>query len=89
MLNQINQFVCIQIRNVGATATGCVIDGLIGMTDGFLAKAEGLSNQAHGFYQLGDSPKAGGKHLIRWRHHSDRFLRHWHLQPTHWQWPQR
>jgi hypothetical protein len=28
MLNQFNQFICIQTRNVGAIAIGCPIDGL-------------------------------------------------------------
>jgi hypothetical protein len=29
MLNQFNQFICIQARNVGAIAIGCLIDGLM------------------------------------------------------------
>lgn len=42
MLNQFIQ-ICIQIRNVGAVAIGCLIDGLIIVVDGALGHATRLT----------------------------------------------
>lgn len=42
MLNQFIQ-ICIQLRNVGAVATGCLIDGLIIVVDGSLGHATRLT----------------------------------------------
>jgi len=86
MLNQFIQ-ICIQLRNDGAVATGCLIDGLIIMVDGSLGQATWLT------HDLGD------RHLKRDRDHGGcllrlgdfrRFLR---LRPddtprSGWQWQQ-
>ncbi|NEQ43276.1 MAG: hypothetical protein F6K00_06835 [Leptolyngbya sp. SIOISBB] len=45
MLNQFIQ-ICIQIRNAGYTATGCLIDGLIDVVDDFLGHTHQCIHQS-------------------------------------------
>jgi len=87
MLNQFIQ-ICIQLRNVGAVATGCLIDGLIIMVDGSLGHAMRLT------------PDSSDRHLKPDRDWGDRFLPHmgdyrrllelWYcdMPRSGWQWQQ-
>lgn len=47
MLNQFIQ-ICIQIRNAGSAATGCLIDGLIAVVDGFFGHTHQFIHQSIG-----------------------------------------
>jgi hypothetical protein len=86
MLNQINQFIRIQIRNVGDIATGCPIDGLVNMI-GVSPRYYGLLERDYGPTPIGNVRLIASNALKGWlkRLH---YQRHWHapLNRLHLHW---
>jgi hypothetical protein len=84
MLNQLNQFARIQIRNVGDVAIGCPIDDLFNMIG--VSRYCNLLERDYGPTLLGGSMLIASDRLTGWL---KRRQRHWHGQLTclrpHWQ----
>ena len=74
MLNQFNQFVRIQIRNVSDIATGCPIDGLINMI-GVSSRYHALLEQDYGSTSRHYLVLTVGDRLTEW---IERLHRKWH-----------
>ncbi|MDB9527755.1 hypothetical protein PN498_17300 [Oscillatoria sp. CS-180] len=84
MLNQLDQFFRIQTRNVGDIATGCSIDGLVGMIGVSMRRFTGLLDPAYGLTASSYRLLTAGKRMAAGLPYPHR-LRYWHLPVIHWQ----